>query len=167
MGDIQKRKTYYNGKFITSKLKKLLCPLLSSASCRQPGDRPRTSKPQATQDSIIRSMVLDSVMVSPQTVDTDRWLLLEESIKNELSGAVANLYNFKYEQSERRFLSLKRRYPEHPMTYFIMGLCQWWKLVQTNISTTQHDNSTYTIVGSLNVSFTAPKGFGRLKFPYP
>ena len=52
-------------------------------------------KTQATVDSLIRTMVLDSVNVTPQVIDTDGWLLLDESIKNELSGAVANLYNFK------------------------------------------------------------------------
>lgn len=100
-------------------------------------------KTQATLDSIIKSMVLDSVMVTPQAIDTDGWLLLDESIKNELSGAVSNLYNFKYERAERQFRSLKRRYPEHPMAYFMMGLSQWWKIVPTNISTTQYDRAFF------------------------
>ena len=98
-------------------------------------------KTQATVDSLIRSMVLDSVRVTPQVIDTDGWLLMDESIKNELSGAVSNLYNFKYERAERQFRSLKRRYPNHPMAYFLMGLSQWWKIIPTNISTTQYDRS--------------------------
>ena len=98
---------------------------------------------QAAIDSVIRNMTLDSVNVTPEAINTDGWLLLDESIKNELTGAVDNLYNFKYERAERQFRSLKRRYPQHPMPYFLMGLSQWWKIVPTNILATQHDASFF------------------------
>jgi len=94
---------------------------------------------QAAVDSVMRNLTLDSVNVTPEAINTDGWLLLDESIKNELSGAVNNLYNFKYDRAERQFRSLKRRYPNHPMPYFLMGLSQWWKIVPTNILTKQYD----------------------------
>ncbi|MGV3586329.1 MAG: tetratricopeptide repeat protein [Adhaeribacter sp.] len=100
-------------------------------------------KQQAAIDSVIRHMVIDSVDVTPEVIDTDGWLLLDESIKNELSGAVDNLYNFKYARAERQFRSLRRRYPEHPMPYFLMGLSQWWKIVPTNILSKQYDNAFF------------------------
>jgi len=98
---------------------------------------------QAAIDSVIRNMTLDSVSVTPEAINTDGWLLLDESIKNELSGAVDNLYNFKYQRAERQFHSLQRRYPQHPMPYFLMGLSQWWKIVPTNILTKQYDASFF------------------------
>lgn len=118
----------------------VLAFLLSFSASRAQTDDPRV---KATVDSLIKHMVLDSVTITPQAIDTDGWLLLDESIKNELSGAVANLYNFKYERAERQFNSLKRRYPEHPMAYFLLGLSQWWKIVPTNIATTQYDASFF------------------------
>ena len=123
---------------------KTLLSSLAFLICLSPA-RAQTNDPktQATVDSLIRTMVLDSVNVTPQVIDTDGWLLLDESIKNELSGAVANLYNFKYARAERQFGSLKRRYPEHPMAYFLMGLSQWWKIIPTNIGTTQYDRSFF------------------------
>jgi len=98
---------------------------------------------QAAIDSVIRNMTLDSVNVTPEAINTDGWLLLDESIKNELTGAVNNLYNFKYERAERQFRSLKRRYPHHPMPYFLMGLSQWWKIVPTNILAKQYDDAFF------------------------
>ena len=100
-------------------------------------------KQQAAIDSVIRHMVIDSVDVTPEAIDTDGWLLLDESIKNELSGAVDNLYNFKYDRAERQFRSLRRRYPQHPMPYFLLGLSQWWKIVPTNILTKKYDASFF------------------------
>src|SRR5688572_8832237 len=100
-------------------------------------------KQQAAIDSVIRHMVIDSVSVTPEAIDTDGWLLLDENIKDELSGAVNNLYNFKYERAERQFRSLRRRYPKHPMPYFLMGLSQWWKIVPTNILTKKYDDVFY------------------------
>jgi len=100
-------------------------------------------KQQAAIDSVIRHMVIDSIDVTPEAIDTEGWLLLDESIKNELSGAVNNLYNFKYERAERQFRSLRRRYPGHPMPYFLMGLSQWWKIVPTNILAKQYDHAFF------------------------
>ncbi|WP_240676260.1 tetratricopeptide repeat protein [Botryobacter ruber] len=67
-------------------------------------------------------------------------LLVNKDIKDELEGAVTNMYNFRYERAEKQFKSLRRRYPEHPMPYFLMGLSQWWKIVPTNIQTLQYDD---------------------------
>ncbi|WP_026462933.1 tetratricopeptide repeat protein [Adhaeribacter aquaticus] len=96
---------------------------------------------QAFQDSLTNYMLPDSLEIVPQAISTDGWLLMDESIKNELTGAVANLYNFKFDRAEKQFRSLRRRYPKHPMPYFLMGLSQWWKIMPSNITTKQYDNS--------------------------
>ena len=85
------------------------------------------------------TVALDSVAVAPQALDTRGWLLLNPDIKTELDGAVHNLYNFKFDKAERQFRSLKRRYPQHPMPYFLLGLSTWWKIVPSNAHNTQYD----------------------------
>ncbi|GAA4373084.1 hypothetical protein GCM10023186_03290 [Hymenobacter koreensis] len=87
----------------------------------------------------IRNIQLDTVDVVPGAVDYSGWLLLDKDIQLELEGAVQNLYNFKYDKAEKQFRSLKRRYPNHPMPYFLLGLSQWWKIVPTNVQTKQYD----------------------------
>ena len=85
------------------------------------------------------NVALDSVAVAPSAIDTKGWLLLNPDIQTELDGAVHNLYNFKYDQAEKQFRSLRRRYPAHPMPYFLLGLSTWWKIMPSNARNTQYD----------------------------
>lgn len=86
-----------------------------------------------------RVVALDTVAVAPQAVDTQGWLLLDPDIRQELGGAVANMYNFKFDRAERQFRSLRRRYPRHPMPYFLLGLNTWWKMMPSNLTDTKYD----------------------------
>ncbi|MBC6988310.1 MULTISPECIES: tol-pal system protein YbgF [Hymenobacter] len=87
----------------------------------------------------MRHIDVDNVDILPSAVDTKGWLLLDKDIQLELEGAVQNLYNFKYDKAEKQFRSLRRRYPQHPMPYFLLGLSTWWKIVPTNVQTKQYD----------------------------
>ncbi|NVO83538.1 tetratricopeptide repeat protein [Hymenobacter terrestris] len=82
---------------------------------------------------------LENVDVAPLAADISGWLLLDKDIQTELEGAVYNLYNFKYDKAERQFRSLRRRYPQHPMPYFLLGLSTWWKIMPSNITNKQYD----------------------------
>ena len=109
-----------------------LWALAVPAGWAQRVDTARVVPPPAT-------VALDSVAVAPQALDTKGWLLLNPDIQTELDGAVHNLYNFKFDKAERQFRSLKRRYPQHPMPYFLLGLSTWWKIVPSNVHNTQYD----------------------------
>ncbi|MBC5775454.1 tol-pal system protein YbgF [Pontibacter sp. KCTC 32443] len=87
----------------------------------------------------MRQVTIETVDVIPAAVKVKGMLLLNKEIQYELEGAVDNMYNFKYERAEKQFKSLRRRYPEHPLPYFLMGLSQWWKIVPTNIQTHKYD----------------------------
>ncbi|GAB2776019.1 tetratricopeptide (TPR) repeat protein [Hymenobacter luteus] len=100
--------------------------------------QPDTARPAPLPDSV-RQVQLENIDVAPGAIDTKSWLLLDKDIQTELEGAVFNLYNFKYDKAERQFRSLRRRYPNHPMPYFLMGLSTWWKIMPSNIANTQYD----------------------------
>ena len=87
----------------------------------------------------IQTVALDSVGILPSAIDTKGWLLLDKDIQLELEGAVHNIYNFKYDRAEKQFRSLRRRYPNHPMPYFLLGLNTWWKIMPTNFQSEQYD----------------------------
>ncbi|RZK98599.1 MAG: tol-pal system protein YbgF, partial [Hymenobacter sp.] len=97
----------------------------------------------------IRNVDLSNVDVLPNT-DTKGWLLLDKDIQLELDGAVQNLYNFKYDKAEKQFRSLRRRYPHHPMPYFLMGLSNWWKIMPTNFQTKQYDKIFFAYMDTAN-----------------
>ncbi|RSK50936.1 tetratricopeptide repeat protein [Hymenobacter rigui] len=86
-----------------------------------------------------RQIDLSNVDVAPAAVDISGWLLLDKDIQTELEGAVYNIYNFKHDKAERQFRSLRRRYPNHPMSYFLLGLTTWWKIMPSNITNEQYD----------------------------
>ncbi|GAB2531068.1 tol-pal system protein YbgF [Rufibacter soli] len=90
-------------------------------------------------DSLRLTVNLDSVDVMPQALDIKGWLLLNEEIMNELGGAVDNMYNFNFATAEKQFKSLRRRYPKHPMPYFLIGLSNWWKMIPSNIQDPSFD----------------------------
>lgn len=91
----------------------------------------------------MRNVALENVDVAPAAVDTKGWLLLDSDIQLELEGAVGNLYNSKHDQAEKQFRSLRRRYPQHPMPYFLMGLSTWWKILPSNATITLHDKAFF------------------------
>ena len=101
--------------------------------------RPDTLRPVQP----MRNVEIDNVDVLPAAIDTKGWLLLDKGIELELEGAVQNLYNFKYDKAEKQFRSLRRRYPQHPMPYFLLGLSTWWKILPTSLGTKQYDNIFY------------------------
>ena len=109
---------------------------------------------QMLVDSIMRTIAIDSIEVLPQPKNIKGMLLLDKDIQNELSGAISNLYNFRYALAEKQFKSLRRRYPNHPMPYFLMGLSQWWKIVPTNIRAKQYDAGFYAY---MDTSITKPE----------
>jgi hypothetical protein len=125
----------------------LLSPVLQSYAQQTPADTSR--RRQAGQNSAIRNVELSNVDVLPNT-DTKGWLLLDKDIQLELDGAVQNLYNFKYDKAEKQFRSLRRRYPHHPMPYFLLGLSTWWKIMPTNFQTKQYDKIFYAYMDTAN-----------------
>ena len=94
---------------------------------------------QAPAADSARVIQLANVDITPEAVDTRGWLLVDADIRLELEGAVDNLYNFQHDRAHRQFRSLRRRYPQHPLPYFLMGLEQWWKMVPSQLRTTTYD----------------------------
>ncbi|OWP63827.1 tol-pal system protein YbgF [Hymenobacter amundsenii] len=98
-----------------------------------------TSPAWAQQPADTTRIRLSNVDIAPNAVDISGWLLLDKDIQTELEGAVYNIYNFKHDKAERQFRSLRRRYPTHPMPYFLLGLTTWWKIMPSNITNEQYD----------------------------
>ncbi|WP_299756771.1 tol-pal system protein YbgF [uncultured Pontibacter sp.] len=95
---------------------------------------------QPTDSTAMRQVVMSEVEVLPAAAKIKGMLLLNKDLQYELEGAVDNMYNFKYARAEKQFKSIRRRYPDHPLPYFLMGLSQWWKIVPTNIQTLKYDD---------------------------
>lgn len=111
----------------------LVCLLGATRAQAQPG--------RAVPVPAMPSVALDSVQVAPQAVDISGWLLLDKDIQVELGGAVQNMYNFKFDKADRQFRSLRRRYPQHPLAYLLLGLSTWWKMMPNPVADTRYDKT--------------------------
>ena len=71
--------------------------------------------------------------------DTTQVLLLEDiSIQLEATQAINDMYNFEFERAERQYRWIKQKYPNHPLSYFLLALSEWWKIA-VNVENTQYD----------------------------
>ena len=61
------------------------------------------------------------------------------NVQLECTQALNDLYNFKFDRAESKFLELKQKYGWHPLPYFLMGLIEWWKIMP-NTSDKSHDD---------------------------
>ena len=104
-----------------------------------PAAHAQDQKPTAPAVPPMPEIALDSVRAVPQALDIAGWLLLDKDIQLELGGAVQNLYNFKFDKADKQFHSLQRRYPQHPMAYFLLGLSTWWRMMPNNATDARYD----------------------------
>ncbi|RYD72895.1 MAG: tetratricopeptide repeat protein [Sphingobacteriales bacterium] len=95
---------------------------------------------------IIAFLLVLSVAKAQEVSQT--MLLTDITIQLESTDAVNAMYNFKYAEAEAKFNELKRRYPYHPMPYFLLGLSEWWKIVPTNIKATKYDDKFFAYMDS-------------------
>jgi tetratricopeptide (TPR) repeat protein len=65
-------------------------------------------------------------------------LLEDKKVQYETNQAINDLYNFKFEKAEQQFRWIRQEHPEHPLSYFLMGMSAWWKIVP-NIDNTAYD----------------------------
>jgi len=71
--------------------------------------------------------------------DTTQVLLLEDiNIQLESTQAINDMYNFEFERAERQYRWIKQKYPNHPLSYFLLALSEWWKIA-VNVENTRYD----------------------------
>ncbi len=56
-------------------------------------------------------------------------LLNNPAIRIQATEAVNMMYNFDFEEANKRFRWIKNDYPDHPMGYFLLGLSEWWRII--------------------------------------
>lgn len=71
--------------------------------------------------------------------DTTIILINNVTMQIEISQALSDLYNFKFERAEQQFRWFKQKYPWHPLPYFLLGLSEWWKIMP-NTKETKYDD---------------------------
>lgn len=68
-------------------------------------------------------------IISKTTIYAEKLLLRNQMVQLETANAMNDLYNFKFESAEIQLQWFKEKYPTHPLPYFLLGLCEWWKIM--------------------------------------
>ncbi len=76
----------------------------------------------------------------PEKKDSTVILISDLQVQLRCTDALNDLYNFKFDEAEARFNSLKKDYGWHPLPYFLMGLIEWWKIMP-NTKDLSHDQT--------------------------
>ncbi len=76
---------------------------------------------------------------APAKKDTTIILINNIAMQIEITQAMNDLYNFKFEKAEQQFRWFKQKYAWHPLPYFLLGLSEWWKIMP-NTKATQYDD---------------------------
>lgn len=71
--------------------------------------------------------------------DTSIVLINNVALQMEISDALNDLYNFKFDKAEQQFRWFKQKYKWHPLPYFLLGLSEWWKIMP-NTRDTKYDD---------------------------
>jgi hypothetical protein len=104
-------------------------------------------------------------LFAQEKIDKDTTIILINDItmQIEISEALNDLYNFKFVKAEGRFAWFKKKYPWHPLPYFLLGLSEWWKIMP-NTKDKRYDDkflaymdSTITVGENLYKKYPAHK----------
>lgn len=65
----------------------------------------------------------------------EKILLTDVELQFQITEAMNNLYNFKFEKADSAFIELKNKYPKHPLPYFLLGYSQYWRTMPNEVNT--------------------------------
>ena len=75
-------------------------------------------------------------------------LLTDPEIQFEITEEVNLMYNFQFAKADSQFLLLKKRFPKHPMPYFMLGYSQFWR-IQPNEEVKIYDDKFYAYMDTV------------------
>jgi tetratricopeptide (TPR) repeat protein len=100
---------------------------------------------------------------NPIKKDSTVILLADYDIQLECTQALNDLYNFKFDEAQKDFNALKTKYGWHPLPYFLMGLCEWWKIMPNTKDKTHDDAFLAYMDTTINVANRLYKEFPAYK----
>ena len=76
------------------------------------------------------------VFTSARATDSDstKLLIADMIVQIEATEAMNAMYNFDFKEAQKRYHWLTQKHPESPLSYFLLGLNEWWKMMpDTNV----------------------------------
>lgn len=61
--------------------------------------------------------------------DTTKLLIADMIVQIESTEAMNAMYNFDFKEASKQYRWLMQKYPDSPLSYFLLGLSEWWKMI--------------------------------------
>jgi hypothetical protein len=75
-------------------------------------------------------------------------LLTDPQIQYEITEEVNQMYNFQFAKADSQFQIFKKRFPKHPLPYFMLGYSQFWR-IQPNEEVKIYDEPFYAYMDTV------------------
>ena len=75
--------------------------------------------------------------------DSTQLLIADVVVQIEATEAMNAMYNFDFKEATKQYNWLMQKYPESPLSYFLLGLNEWWKMMPNTESKIYDDGFHY------------------------
>lgn len=94
------------------------------------------------------STIIISIFFVTQAFSQTKMLITDHEIQFEVTEEINQMYNFKFEKADSQFQILKKKYPKHPLPYFLLGYSQFWRIMP-NERVTIYDDKFYAYMDTV------------------
>jgi len=75
-----------------------------------------------------RTLITLLVVVTGAVAAPAQWMFMKADGDSLVRIGVQHIYNVEFEQAEQAFAKVGQMYPEHPVSYFMDAMVDWWRI---------------------------------------
>lgn len=95
----------------------------------------RPSRPSRALRAVI---IACGLLVLPTALPA-QWIMMRSDADSLVQRGIQHVYNVEFTEAEAIFSEVQRRYPEHPASYFMDAMVDWWRIT-LNKRSYRHDD---------------------------
>lgn len=74
-------------------------------------------------------LLLSGFLARANDPDSSQLLIADMTVQIEATEAMNAMYNFDFDEARKQYNWLMQKYPESPLSFFLLGLNEWWKII--------------------------------------
>jgi len=92
---------------------------------------------------LVVPLIFLASLANAVSTDTTGLLIADMSVQIEATEAMNAMYNFDFDEARIQYNWLMQKYPDSPLSYFLLGLNEWWKMIPNSDVETFDDSFHY------------------------
>lgn len=84
--------------------------------------------------------------------DSTRLLIADVIVQIEATEAMNAMYNFDFTEATKQYNWLMQKYPDSPLSYFLLGLNEWWKMMPNTESKIYDERFHYYMDTAISIA---------------